>query len=250
MGPVLGAASAAVALGAGAWAYGGLYSQSQLFGPTVRRTASAKEFALTFDDGPNPAATPRLLDLLDQHKVRATFFLIGKNVRACPELARETAARGHQIGNHTETHPNLFWLTPARQREELEQCQSAIAEALGKAPVWMRPPFGGRSPFLNNIARQMGFHGVAMWSEIPGDWKPKPEKWLLARMAPIAEHMEQRGGDSKRGGDILVLHDGDHRFLNADRNSTLQALAYWLPRWRDAGLEFVTIEEAAKREGT
>jgi peptidoglycan/xylan/chitin deacetylase (PgdA/CDA1 family) len=245
MGPVLGAVSAGVVCGAGAYAYGGLHSQSQLFGPTLRHTRSAKQFALTFDDGPNPAATPRLLDLLDRHKVRATFFLIGSYVRACPELARETAARGHQICNHTETHPNLFWVSPVRLRQELENCQAAIAEVIGQTPRWMRPPFGARSPFLDGIARKMGFRAVVMWTQMPGDWKPKPAEWLIAKMRPVMAHIEHRGSDAKQGGDILVLHDGDHRFLNADRNRTLQALEYWLPRWRDAGLEFVTIEDVA-----
>jgi len=245
MATALGVASAGVAFAVGAYAYGGLHSQSQLFGPTVRRTPSAKQFALTFDDGPNPAATPRLLDLLDRHKARATFFLIGNYVRAYPELARETAARGHQICNHTQTHPNLFWLSRVKVRRELEACQAAIADVMGHTPRWMRPPFGARSPFLDGIARQMGFRGVVMWTQIPGDWKPKPAEWLIARMQPVAKHLEQRRADSKQGGDVLVLHDGDHRFLNADRNHTLQALEYWLPRWRDAGLEFVTIEDIA-----
>lgn len=238
-------AAAGLAFGAGAYAYGGLHSQSQLFGPTLRHTPSVKQFALTFDDGPNPAATPRLLDLLDRHKVRATFFLIGNYVRACPELARETAARGHQICNHTQTHPNLFWLGRARLRQELEHCQVAIGEAIGQTPRWMRPPFGGRGPFLDAIAKQMGFRGVVMWTQIPGDWLPKPPEWLIKRMRPVAQHMENRGEDSKPWGDIMVLHDGDHRFPNADRNTTLQALEYWLPRWHDAGLEFVTIEDIA-----
>lgn len=249
MGSVLGAASAAAACGAGICAYGALYPQAQLFGPTMRRTPSAKQFALTFDDGPNPAATPRLLDLLDRHRVRATFFLIGSRVRAYPELAREAATRGHQICNHTDTHPNLFWLGPARLRRELTDCQGAIADAIGHTPRWMRPPFGVRSPFLDNIAREMGFRAIVMWTLIPGDWKRKPEDWLIARMRPIAEHIEH-SSNGNDGGDILVLHDGDHRFPNADREHMLHALAYWLPRWRDAGLEFVTIEDVTTREAS
>src|SRR5712691_4549521 len=85
---------------------------------------------------------------------RATFFLVGKFVRACPGLAREVAARGHSIGNHTETHPNLFWLNRVRLRQELASCQEAIGRALGQAPRWMRPPYGIRSPFLSSIVRE------------------------------------------------------------------------------------------------
>lgn len=248
MATALGVGSAGVALAAGTYAYGLLHSQSQMFGPTLRATASAKQFALTFDDGPNPAATPRLLDLLDRHKVRATFFLIGNYVRAHAELARETAARGHQVGNHTQNHPNLFWVGRGRVRRELENCQTVITDVVGEAPRWMRPPFGARSPFLDGIIRQMNFRGVAMWTQIPGDWDPQPPERLIARMRPIAENIARRGEGKKKGGDILVLHDGDHRVANADRDHTLKALEYWLPRWRDAGLEFVTIENAASKK--
>src|SRR6202035_6196252 len=93
---------------AGIATYGAAYPRSQLFGRTVCRTNSPRKLALTFDDGPNPAITPKLLDLLDRYKAPASFFVIGKYLREYPELVRETAARGHIVGNHTETHPNLF----------------------------------------------------------------------------------------------------------------------------------------------
>src|ERR1700720_1215684 len=96
------------AAAAGIAAYGAAYPRSPLFGRTVCRTNSAHKLALTFDDGPNPAITPKLLDLLDRYKARATFFVIGRYIRECPELVREIAARGHVVGNHTESHPNLF----------------------------------------------------------------------------------------------------------------------------------------------
>ena len=98
----------------GASAYGAFHPRSQLFGRTICRTNSPRKLAITFDDGPNPAITPELLDLLDRYKAHATFFLIGKFVRECPQLVRETVARGHIVGNHTETHPNLLWLTPTQ----------------------------------------------------------------------------------------------------------------------------------------
>ncbi len=248
MNPWVIAAPAATAAAAGLTAaWGAVYPQSQLFGPTIRHTRKANQFALTFDDGPNPSITPRLLDLLDRRHVRATFFLIGKFVRACPELAREVAARGHCIGNHTETHPNLFWLSRARLREELSNCQQAIGETLGQAPRWMRPPYGIRSAFLNGLVREMKLRGVVMWTLIPGDWREKPAEWLIQRMRPIAQHAEHMGrGGKNRGGDILVLHDGSHHALNGDRRRTLTALEYWLPRWKDAGLEFVTMDQIAE----
>lgn len=89
-----------------------------LLGPTIRRTGDPSVMALTFDDGPNPAITPKLLDLLDRHNIRATFFLIGRYVRAFPSLAKEIAERGHAIGNHTDSHPALTFLSPRRIAEE------------------------------------------------------------------------------------------------------------------------------------
>ncbi len=229
-------------------AYGAAYPQSQLFGPTVRYTPSPGQLAITFDDGPNPAITPQLLDLLDRNGARATFFLIGRFVRECPDLVREIAARGHAIGNHTDTHPNLFWLGRARLREELDRCQQALAAVLGEPPVLMRPPFGLRNPLLNEVVQEAGIRSVVMWTLLPGDWLPKPAAWLIRRMQPIAERgaRAQEGTPRRPGGDVLCLHDGDHRRLHGDRGRTLAALEYWLPRWRDLGLEFVTITSAAE----
>src|SRR5947199_7394860 len=110
MNPALMGIPAAAALGAAATSYAAYHPSSQLFGPAIYRTASAKKLALTFDDGPNPLITPRLLNLLEKHNAKATFFLIGQFAQECPSLVKEIAARGHLIGNHTQTHPNLFWL--------------------------------------------------------------------------------------------------------------------------------------------
>src|SRR5579863_1222329 len=128
---------AAAAAGIAAW--GAVAPSSELFGPTVRHTASSRKIALTFDDGPNPAATPQLLELLDRYAIRATFFLIGKFARACPELVKEISARGHLIGNHSHTHSNLFLRTRTGIRDELARCQDAIAAAHAEPPRWMRP---------------------------------------------------------------------------------------------------------------
>ena len=223
---------------AAAAAWGSVSASAELFGPTVRRTTSPKTLALTFDDGPNPAVTPGLLDVLDRHSARATFFLIGKFARACPDLVREIAARGHLLGNHTETHPNLVFQSRARIREELLRCQEAVAGATqSDSPLWMRPPYGYRSPLLDTEVRRAGLRGVVMWSLICGDWKPRSPGRLIAKLACVERRRDSRG-------DIIVLHDGDHRALGGDRHHIITALAHWLPRWRDAGLEFVTIEES------
>jgi peptidoglycan/xylan/chitin deacetylase (PgdA/CDA1 family) len=143
----------------------------------------------------------------------------------------------------------LFWLAPGGIRDEMQQTQDAITAAVGAAPKWFRPPYGFRNPWVVNNAAQFGMRTV-MWSLIPGDWKPRPLEKLINKMRPISTHADKNPASPNAAGDILCLHDGGHRALNADRTNTLRALEYWLPRWRDAGLEFVTIEEAVSTPAT
>jgi peptidoglycan/xylan/chitin deacetylase (PgdA/CDA1 family) len=127
---LIAAPAAIVNVAIGVTAYGAVYPRSQLFGATICRTGSERKLAITFDDGPNPAITPDLLDLLDRYDAKGTFFLIGRFVRECPALVKETVARGHVIGNHTDTHPNLFLLTPTQIRAELRLCHDAISSVM------------------------------------------------------------------------------------------------------------------------
>jgi peptidoglycan/xylan/chitin deacetylase (PgdA/CDA1 family) len=248
MNPWLIGVPAAVAAGmAGITLYGGGFPRAQLFGTAVWHTPAANKLALTFDDGPNPAITPKLLELLAKHNAKATFFMVGKFVRECPSLAKEIAAQGHAIGNHTDTHPNLLFCGRRETREELQRCSEAIQQAIWATPRWFRPPFGLRSPWLIEIAQRQGMRTV-LWTQLPGDWHVKPPEWLIERMKPVAAAAQENNPKSQKGaaplpGEILCLHDGDHRRLNGDRAHTLAALAYWLPRWRDLGLEFVTMDE-------
>ena len=228
-------ASAGVLAAAGIATWGAVAPWSELYGPTVRHTSSPRKIALTFDDGPNPAVTPRLLELFDRYSVRATFFLIGKFARARPDLVKEISSRGHVLGNHTDSHANLIFQSRAGIRDELMRCQDAVASATGAVPAWMRPPYGYRSPWLHGEIRRAKMKGVVMWSKICWDWKPQPPQRLIERLASVAR-------PDRRQGDIVVLHDGDHRALGGDRQHVVAALEYWLPRWRDAGVEFVTIE--------
>jgi peptidoglycan-N-acetylglucosamine deacetylase len=244
MTPWLVAVPAFAAGFAGLTAYGAVNSRSQLFGHTVFQTGSPKKLAITFDDGPNPSITPKLLDLLDNHHAKATFFLLGKYVRESPGLTKEISVRGHLIGNHTNTHPNLFFTGPHETRSELLRCSEAIGQATWEEPRWFRPPFGYRSPWLSSLVLQQRMRMV-MWSLMPGDWRPKPAEWLIDRMKPIAAHAQnlQQKNQSPFAGDILCLHDGAYAHPNGDRARTVAALQYWLPRWRDLGLEFVTMRE-------
>jgi len=244
------------AAGAGLAAWGAVAPSSQLFGPVLKRlpSESRRRIALTFDDGPNPAITPRLLALLERYNARSTFFIIGRYAAQCPDLVREIAARGHLLANHTHTHPNLFWLTRARIERELRQCEETVAAALATmksspagealqmrevaagaasaiAMPWMRPPFGIRGPQLNGVAQARGIRGVVTWSHNCLDWKPQPAAQMIARLEQV------------RARDIVLMHDGDYRAQGGDRAHVLAALEHWLPRWRDAGLEFVTIAQ-------
>jgi peptidoglycan/xylan/chitin deacetylase (PgdA/CDA1 family) len=226
----------AAAAGAGIAAWGAVAPSSQLFGPTIRHTSSPRKIALTFDDGPNPAVTPQLLALFDRHHVRATFFLIGKFAREFPELVQEISSRGHLIGNDSETHANLFLQTRAGIRDELARCQDAIATATqGEPPLCMRPPYGYRNPLLRVEVQRAGMSAVVMWSKLCWDWKPQQSGRVIEKLTHVA-----RG----RGphGDIVLMHDGDHRAPGGDRLHVVAALEHWLPRWLDAGMEFVTIE--------
>jgi peptidoglycan/xylan/chitin deacetylase (PgdA/CDA1 family) len=224
-------AAGVVCASAGIFAWAAVAPSSQLFGPTIRGTTDASSVALTFDDGPNPAVTPELLRLLDQNDVKATFFLIGEWVREAPVLAREIAAQGHTVGNHTNTHPSLTFLPSRRIGEELDRCDDAIEAAIGKKPRWMRPPFGFRSPFLDGVVRSRGASGVVMWSRWARDWEPQPAAKVIRRLRRVER------------GDIVLLHDGDHRVPRGDRRHTVEALAHWLPRWKDAGIRFVTLDQ-------
>jgi peptidoglycan-N-acetylglucosamine deacetylase len=207
---------------------------SQMFGSTVRHTGDASTIALTFDDGPNPSVTPTLLRLLDRHNAKATFFLIGRWVTAAPALAKEIVSRGHAIGNHTYNHPALPFFSRRAISSELELCDAAIGSATGEKPRWIRPPFGFRSPLLDGVVQRRGETRearVVMWSAIARDWKPQPCERVIERLRQV------------RGGDIVLLHDGDHRRPDGQRHHTVAALEYWLPRWRDAGLCAATLDK-------
>jgi peptidoglycan-N-acetylglucosamine deacetylase len=244
--PAFIAVPAALAAATGLAAYAGRYPDSKIFGPAITHTKSPRKLAITFDDGPNPTMTPKLLDLLERHKARATFFVIGEFARHHPELLRETVARGHVIGNHTDSHPNLFWSSASQTRDELRRCHDAITSALNAPPRFFRPPFGWRNPWLAAAARDLHLQ-VVTWTLLPGDWYAPDDQWLVRRMDPISSRAQSAASatsSARSGGDILCLHDGGHRAQNTDRTHTLAALDQCLPRWRDLGLEFVTMNEA------
>ena len=208
--PFITVFSAAAASYAG---YATMAPRSQLYGRTLTHGPDPNQLALTYDDGPNDPHTLRLLDVLAKHEARATFFLIGKYVRQRPEIARAVRAAGHEIGNHTYSHPNLIFVSAARLRQELEDCNKALEDALGVTPQLFRPPFGGRRPSVLRIARSFGFQTV-MWSVSSDDWKADSADFILAKVAP--------GLKSGRA-EVVLMHDGGHLAFGADRSHTVEA---------------------------
>jgi peptidoglycan/xylan/chitin deacetylase (PgdA/CDA1 family) len=227
--PVLTAASAAAALAAG---YQSMAPTGQWYGQTFAGPPrGSRQMALTYDDGPNDPYTLRLLEVLAKHRVQATFFLIGRYVRQRPEIAREIAAGGHVVANHTFTHPLLIFKREAEIRQELSQCRSALQDAIGKHSNLFRPPFGGRRPAVLRIARELSLESV-MWNVTGYDWN-----------APSAAAIEGKITKQIRGGDVILLHDGGHKQLGADRSQTVVATDNLIARYQPEGYEFVTIPQ-------
>ncbi len=224
---------AALSLAACGYAYAAMWPASQLFGRTIIAGADPKEFALTYDDGPNDPHTYRLLDLLARHQVRATFFVIGRFVQQRPEIARAIAAGGHLIGNHTMTHPLLVLRSPAEARRELADCNAAIEDALGQPVRFFRPPHGGRRPDVLRAALDLGLSPV-MWNAMGYDWQPTSATQIMLNV--------EKGiaGNRRRGtGSNILLHDGGQAGIGQNRAATVEATALLLEKYLDRA-RFVT----------
>ncbi len=212
---IAGASAAALA---GAAAYATLNSRAQWFGPVLVAPPLPNQLALTFDDGPNPVATPRLLEILARHNARATFFLIGEHVRQQPALARQIAAAGHVIGNHTQTHPWLPRHGNTFIREEIAAGKRTLEDTLGQAVTLFRPPHGARRPAVLTAARALGMQTI-MWNLILGDWHPVTAETIHQRLLKgIARHRRTGTGTN------FVLHDGGQHSSGAPRLPTVRAV--------------------------
>jgi peptidoglycan-N-acetylglucosamine deacetylase len=223
------AISATTAVAAG---YQSMSPTGQWYGNTFTGLAhSSRHLALTFDDGPNDPYTQHLLEVLARRNIHATFFLVGRYVKQRPAIAREISAAGNVIGNHTFTHPLLIFKSEKEIRRELLDCRSAIEDAIGAHSNLFRPPFGGRRPAVLRIARELGLEPV-MWNITGYDWN-----------APPAAEIERKLSKRIRGGDVILLHDGGHKELGADRSQTVLATDRLVTRYKTEGFEFVTISE-------
>jgi peptidoglycan-N-acetylglucosamine deacetylase len=227
--PLLAMASAA-ALGAGA--HGTFHRNSPIFGRTLSRLPGReRQLALTFDDGPNPDATPRVLDILARFEVRATFFVLGRHARRWPALVRRVVDEGHQVGNHGFAHRRLHLAGPARARGDLSDGTAAIIDACGVAPRHFRAPHGFRSPFVSAAARRLSQRTVG-WSL--GVWdSARPGTGEIARRLLVGVG----------AGSIVLLHDGDGYNPFGDRRQTAEALERVIPILRDRGYALVTLPE-------
>jgi peptidoglycan/xylan/chitin deacetylase (PgdA/CDA1 family) len=227
--PYITLASAAAASYAG---YASMAPTSQLYGRTLTHGSDPNQIALTFDDGPNDPHTMHLLDLLARHNAKATFFLIGRYVRQRPEIARAILAAEHEIGNHTNSHPNLILVSAARLRQELADCNKALEDALGKRVTLFRPPFGGRRPNVLRTARGMGLSPV-MWSVTGYDWSAKSAAEIVKK---VSGQVDSR---HKPQGEIVLLHDGGYLAFGTDRSFTVEATRTLLERY--LAKRFVTV---------
>jgi peptidoglycan/xylan/chitin deacetylase (PgdA/CDA1 family) len=232
---VLAAAVTAIAA-AGTLTYAALSPQSQLFGRTVVAGRDPAEVALTYDDGPNDAATMRLLEVLARHNVRASFFMIGRFVRQRPEIARAVHAAGHLVGNHTMTHPWLAWQPDRVIREQLRGCNQALEDVLGAPIRYMRPPHGARRPAVLRTARELGLT-IVQWNVMGNDWAPIGPDRILGKVQRGIDTVHTRG----RGANIL-LHDGYDQRMGADRSSTVLATDRLLTQLTSTGSRLVTVD--------
>ena len=228
---------AAVVLGlaGGGCAYAALWPGSRLFGQALIAPPHPGELALTFDDGPNPAWTPRLLDILASNDVRATFFMLGSRAQAEQALARRIAEAGHLIGNHSWSHLNLALATPGRVREELAAASQALEQIVGAPVRYFRPPFGARRPYVLRAARDLGMIPV-LWNAMTSDWKEPSTEKIVERLARRIERLERRGRAAN-----IVLHDGSHREISANRGPSIAAACQLIARYTGTH-RFVTLD--------
>lgn len=186
--------------------------------------------AMTFDDGPHPQNTPRLLDMLKARNIKATFYVIGENVERYPDIARRIVAEGHEIANHTWTHANLTKLSDAALRRELDQTRDAIVSATGVKPRTMRPPYGAlRQTQRELIFREYGYPTI-MWAVDPQDWKRPGVSVVTSRIL-----------NSTSNGAIVLAHDL--------HKPTIDAMPGTFDGLLRKGFKFVTVSQLLAMKG-
>jgi peptidoglycan/xylan/chitin deacetylase (PgdA/CDA1 family) len=192
---------------------------------TVTRIATRQPLvALTFDDGPHPRLTPQLLDLLKVNNVRATFYLIGNRIPRFPQLVARIAAEGHEIGNHTWSHPSLYGHSDGAVLSEIDRAAEAVRATTGLTPVTMRPPYGNFYPRQRLMLHQTRGLPTVLWSVDPEDWR-RPGSAVVA----------ERIVSGSNPGDVVLAHD-----IHA---ATVRAMRPTLAGLHARGFRFVTVSE-------
>ena len=209
----------------------GLWPRSRLLGANMLRlpdaAAKRNEIALTFDDGPDPDVTPKVLDILDSHHAKASFFVIGDKAAAHPELIREIVKRGHSIENHSLKHSSFFgFFAWTALRKDIGTAQEIILGITGQAPAFFRSPMGIRNPLLDPVISRLGLRYVT-WTRRGFDTVTVDPAIVLARLAR-----------KMSAGDILLLHD---RRTHGQRAIVLEVLPALLDRIAAAGLKSVSL---------
>lgn len=228
------AAAAAVAAGAAAWSLPALAplvpSLARSLG--VPRTLSGEQpvVALTFDDGPHPQGTPATLAALAAAGAKATFFLIGEQVRRWPDVAARIAAEGHTVALHGDRHRLLLRVPPAALAHDLDRAHATIAQATGVAPSLYRPPYGIFSPAGLAIARRRGWQPM-LWSRWGRDWRRFRTPAQI--VAKVTEHLT--------AGDVLLLHDADHYSARDSWRRMVAALPFVLSEIERRGLRTIAL---------
>lgn len=196
-----------------------------------RVPTSERFIAMTFDDGPHPSNTPKLLDILKARNVKATFYVVGSNAKRYPAIMRRMVAEGHEVGNHTVSHGNLTKMSRDAIRRDLSQCHQTIVEATGVAPRTMRPPYGAVTSDLKSwIKSEFGYPSI-MWSVDPEDWKRPGSSVVTRRLVSGASP-----------GGILLAHD-----IHAP---TITAIPSALDQLLSQGYRFVTVTQLIALEGS
>lgn len=204
--------------------------RSQVLGKTIwSGNARNNSVALTFDDGPTPD-TLEILDILGEENMKATFFLIGKQVEKYPEIAKRIADENHEIGNHSYSHPIFLFCSSTRTKLELEQTQEIIRKATGVTPRLARPPCGVRSPAYFAAAKKLGLQTI-QWSDAGFDWKKISAKRITRNVLETVQNNS-----------IVLLHDGDGGAEKSNRRGTVEAFPLILRGLKEKGLRVAPLD--------
>jgi len=222
------------------FAYHGVNPRSWFYGKVLSNgNRNHSQIALTFDDGPNEPYTSQVLSILEQYKIKATFFIIGQNARRYPEICRRIVTNGNVIGNHSYHHRKSLCLRRGKTiAREIELTNQTIYECTGFEPKLFRPPHGFRTPSLMRTVRHLGYT-VVSWDNITGDWKADKSGEEIVRA--IVQRVKP--------GSVIVLHDGRDSRPSYDRSQMLQALPLVIEPLKKRGFDFVTIPELLESDG-